>query len=372
LIVGYRTRVAAVTCFLLVAYHFSLNEIWHRHNRYFLVLSLFLVCLGPSGRALSIDAIKLPPVGPLWSVFLIKAQMTLIYLASTTSKTLDPAWRGGETLAGRRLGPMWESVMPDFVTRIIPPDAAVRLMTIQALASEFFLAIFIWFPRTRRFAFWWGIIFHGFIEIQYSVLTFTYLTLGTYFLFANLRCGEKVWIYTNQSTSLRLVARLIPFLDWLFQLRLATHSGPGQRFVDRDGTVYRGWMAWIMVGANLPILYVVFYPLSWLRFVRWGRCGQPIESTPTESPRCSWRWLILWLGLYLPFIAMINLYRPLRVPPELLRFWDLPWFFGLMCLVAGAYHRMMVRPGSVFSAETGGRVAHKSGRAGALRESSAA
>src|SRR5262245_54777469 len=89
LIIGWRTRAAAVATVLIVAYHFSLNQIWHRHNRYFLLLASLLVCLGPSGRALSFDASRLqvPPVGPLWTGFLIKAQMTLIYFASAVSKT---------------------------------------------------------------------------------------------------------------------------------------------------------------------------------------------------------------------------------------------------------------------------------------------
>ena len=344
LIVGFRTRAAAITCFLIVAYHLSLNQIWYRHNRYFLVLSLFLVALGPSGTALSLDALrsKIPPVGPLWTVFLIKVQMTLIYLASATSKTMDAGWRGGDVLAGRRLGPLWNAVMPDFVNRLLPQDTAVRMLTTQALISEFFLAIFVWFKPTRRLAIWWGIFFHGFIEVQYSVLAFTYLTLGTYFIFADLKCGEKTWVYSSQSRILGIVARLVPFLDWMFQIRLATHEGRGQRFVNRDGTVYLGLMGWIMLGANLPILYPVFYPLSWLRFIRWGRCGESIESKATESARCSPAWMIGIVALYLVFIAAINLYRPFRQPPPMLRFWDLPWFFALMCAMAGAYHRMMV------------------------------
>lgn len=345
LIVGYKTRTAAIICCLMVAYHLSLNEIWYRHNRYFLALSVFLLCFSPCGNALSIDAtrLKLPPIGPAWTSFLIKVQMTLIYLASATSKTLDTGWRSGDVLIGRRLGPLWETVVPDFVTRLIPPDTAVRMMTTQALMSEFFLATFVWFRRTRRLAIWWGIYFHGFIEVQYSVLAFTYLTLGTYFLFADLKCGEKVWIYSEQRAFHRFIARLLPFMDWLFQIRLAKHSGRGHQFIDRDGTVYRGWLAWIMISANIPITFIFCYPLSWLRFLRWGRSREPFESIAVPSTQCSASWMVTWLSLYLVFLAAFNLYAPWRLLPEMRRFWDLPWFFVLMCLMAGAYHRSMVR-----------------------------
>ena len=344
LIVGFKTRAAAITCCLVVAYHLSLNQIWYRHNRYFLALSLLLLCLAPCTSVLSIDALRSrnSPVGPLWASFLVKAQMTLIYLASATSKSLDQAWRSGDVLTGRRLGELWEEMVPDIVLQIVPGELGVRLLTVQALGSEFLLALCLWFRRTRRLAFWWGIIFHGFIEVQYSVLTFTYLTLGTYFLFADLRHGEKVWLYPERRWAHGLMARAIPWFDWLFQVRLATHTGSGVRFIARNGTMYRGWLAWIMLGANLPIPFVVFYPLSWLRIFPWGRSREAVMGTSVESPRISARWLVAWSTAYIAFVATINLYRPLRVPADLLRFWDLPWYFLVMCLVAASYHRVMV------------------------------
>jgi len=344
LTVGYRTPIAAVTCFLMVTYHLSLNQIWYRHNRYFLVLSLFLLCFAPCGRALSLDSIRLniAPVGSSWTAFLIKVQMTLIYLASALSKTLDPGWRSGDVLAGRGLGPLWEETMPDPIITLIPSDAAVRMLTIQALCSEFFLAFGLWFPRTRRLAIWWGIFFHGWIEFQYSVLAFTYLTLGSYFLFADLRPGAKLWSYSSQSPFHRFIAGLVPWLDWLFQVRIATHAERGHRFVDRDGTVYRGLLAWIMLAANLPISFIFCYPLSWLRFLPWGRSHDAVETTGVQSPAVPAVATAIWMSLYLVFLAVVNLYEPLRIPAEARRFWDLPWFFGLMCLMTAIYRRSLL------------------------------
>jgi len=371
-IVGYQTRVASITCFLMVAYHLSLNQIWYRHNRYFLVLALLLLCLAPAHTALSIDAtrLKLPPIGPLWSGFLIKAQMTLIYLGSAISKTLDEGWRSGAVLTGRSLDRMWEQWMPGFVVNVIPPDAGARLLTIQALISEFFLAFFVWFPRTRRFAIWWGIIFHGFIEVRYSVLTFTYLTLATYFIFAELRSGEKQWLYSSQSPLHRLLARVVPLLDWMFQVRVATHSGRGHRFIARDGTVYRGLTAWIMLGANLPITFTFFYPLSWVRYLRWGKSSETLESAPVQSPKFSVHWLVGCLALYLVFLGIINLHAPARPQPEMRRFIDLPWFFALMCLMAGAYHRTMIWSSSTRRVEVREGALPEEAPAGALRATS--
>ena len=346
LVVGYHTRFAAITTLLIVAYHFSLNQVWHRHNRYFLVLSLFLLCLGPSGWALSSDARrrKLTAIGPLWTGFLIKMQITLIYLASAISKSLDPSWRGGDVLEGRGLQMAWARWMPEFVVNAIPPDSAVRLLTTQALVSEFVLAIFLWFKPTRRLAIWWGILFHGYIEVQYSVITFSYLTLATYFVFADLKCGQKAWVYSTTSPVSSFMARVIGWLDWLFQIRMEAYSGSRQRFVDRDGTPYGGMMGWIMLGANLPIFYLICYPLSWLRFLGWGRCRFSIISRPEEPGRpLRGSRIAQWAILYLLFLTPITFRGEWHGVDEGMRFWDLPWFFVLMCLMAGVYRNGLMR-----------------------------
>ena len=346
LVVGFHTRIAAVATLVIVAYHFSLNQIWHRHYRYFLVLCLLLVCLGPAWRALSFDARRrnLLPMGPLWTGFLIKAQMTLIYLASAVSKTLDPEWRAGAALAGRGMEITWALVMPGFVLDIVPPEAGVRLLTTLALVSEFVLPVLLWFRPTRRLAIWLGVLFHGYIELQYSATTFSYLTLATYFVFADLKCGEKRWVYSSRNAFSVRMARMISWLDWLFQIRLEAYAGTRQRFIDRDGTPYGGAMGWIMLGANLPVFYPICYPLSWLRFLRLGRCRFSIISGPAEPGRSfPASWIGVCMVLYLIYLAPAAIQARLFETGQALRFWDLPWFFVLMCLIAGTYRAKLMR-----------------------------
>ena len=85
--------------------------------------------------ALSRDALasRKEPRGLGWTTFLIRVQMTLIYLASASSKTLDDAWRSGEVLKGRGLGPQWEAMMPDFLlqftTRVLGTGRVASLST---------------------------------------------------------------------------------------------------------------------------------------------------------------------------------------------------------------------------------------------------
>lgn len=103
-------------------------------------------------------------------------------------------------------------------------------------------------------------------------------------------------------------------------------------------------MGWIMLGANLPISYPICYPLSWLRALKWGRCKFSIMSHP-EEPGKPWRAsrIVQWALLYLVFVTPINVRGEWAAPEESMRFWDLPWFFALMCLIAGVYRHGLMR-----------------------------
>ena len=343
LAIGCCTRAAALTCFLTVTYHLSLNEVWYRHNRYFLVLLLLLVWLSPCETALTRETLSSgrAPRGPRWTRLLIQVQMTLIYLASATSKSLDAAWRGGYVLEGRSVGDIWSSMMPGFIVKLIPPDAGVRLLTAKALVMEFSIGTLLWFPRTRRLAIWIGIIFHGFIELQFDVLTYSYLTLATYFVFADPEPGRKTLVLPETGRVTRLVEVVLPLLDWMFQVRLAKHARAETVFVGSDGTAHRGLAAWIQLGANLPLTYPPCYPLSWI--AGRGRGDPPDDTRPVESGRAPWAALAVWLAGYLMFSAAANVHPILRLAHDTLRFADLPWFFALMCLIAAVHHRQLVK-----------------------------
>ena len=118
MMIGYKTRYACVACFLLAAYHLSLNQFWYRHNRYLLMITLFLMCLAPCERSLSIDSLKkkLPSSGPLWFTYLYRIQISIVYLASAFSKTLDPNWSSGKVLYNRNTLKLWDPYISGWMT----------------------------------------------------------------------------------------------------------------------------------------------------------------------------------------------------------------------------------------------------------------
>ncbi len=116
-------------------------------------------------------------VAALWPLWLLRAQVCLVYLASGFSKLVDPDWFGGLVL--------WDRVVRyQYVLEPTPlPAWAVDLLTERwlyyvvgpaAVFTELFIGIGLWFGRTRLAAVWVAIVFHLLIEVSASVEVFSY------------------------------------------------------------------------------------------------------------------------------------------------------------------------------------------------------
>ncbi len=120
-------------------------------------------------------------VAALWPLWLLRAQVCLVYLASGFSKLVDPDWFGGLVL--------WDRVVRyQYVLEPTPlPDWAVDLLTERwlyyvvgpaAVFTELFIGVGLWFGRTRLAAVWVAIVFHLLIEISASVEVFSYVAIA--------------------------------------------------------------------------------------------------------------------------------------------------------------------------------------------------
>ena len=338
LVVGVWIRPAVVVTCVLHAYHLFLNQLWYRHNRYFLVLSLVLLCFSPCSRTFSIVRARDSPVGPLWASFLIRAQLSLIYLASAISKTLDPDWSSGRVLYDRGVLETWDHIAPLWLHEALPRTLLVQWMTVAALGQEFFLGIFLWIPRTRRLAMWVGIVFHTYIELRHSVLTFSYLVLAAYFLFVRPTVQDRVMYIPRGSKWLERCGHTVMFLDWLKKVRVVDYSGARVRVRDFDGRVYQGWFAGIIVGTALPLLFFVSYPLSVVRiFARGVEVGEPADPSEAALAPMAAAHTVMDLGfvvlLYLGIVWSITAYHVPYASRETFKWWDIPLVALMLCLV---------------------------------------
>ena len=353
IIVGYKTRWALIVALTAGGFHLSLNQFWYGNNRYFLLLSLLLLCFSPCDRALSLDANLRKPYAwaPTWTLTIIRLQMTLIYLASATAKSLDADWRSGRVLWDRGVHLATEALrmtdqIPHGLMTLVSNRQFMEVLTIAVLSHEYFLAFGLWFVPTRRLAIWVGIIFHGYIEAAHSVLAFSYLSLGTYFLVISPYKQNRAFYYHPDHAHHQFWVRWMQRLDWFDKIKFVAWDSPTLRIQNVDGQWYQGWMAVCIAGSALVLPYAIAYPMTWLRFFGAGRvqvAGVTKGTTEALRPlmgRFTARLVLVMLLLsYIGFLWMVTAVPSLHIGFHGVKFVDVPLLFLILALMMAAYTR---------------------------------
>jgi hypothetical protein len=270
IILGRAARGALVASAAIGIYFLLCDRLGYHNNRYALFLFALLVAFAPCEQAFVVGRPKsaAPSAGPLWAQRLAQLQLALIYLASGSSKLFDPDWRGGLVVGDRLLRSTQIAVekgVPLELMRWLSDASVASALSKVAIASELFLAIGLFVPRTRFFALWWGTMFHLTIELTSQVELFGWLTLTVYALFAVPKTRERVLLYDPARAAGRWVFQLLRRLDWL--ARFEFHGEPerlsGRAFavIDRGGTATHGLSALAHIARATPLLFPLSLPL---------------------------------------------------------------------------------------------------------------
>lgn len=274
MMIGLWTRVATTTAFAVVATNLLLSETHFHHNRAFLAIVLGGLALLSSGRVLSVDAWWrrrrgrpiAGDVAPLWPLWLLRAQVCLVYLASGISKLVDPDWFGGLVL--------WDRVVRfQHVLDPTPlPGWAVDALTSRwlyygvgpaAVLTELFIGIGLWFHSSRLAAIWVAIMFHVLIEVSASVEVFSFVAIAALAIWVTPSTRDRTLrVGGDDGTSRGLIA-LVRAGDWFgrFRIERAGPDEPVLTFVDRDGTVSTGAHGAGVVLSRLPLTFPLAAPL---------------------------------------------------------------------------------------------------------------
>ena len=171
--IGVLTRLATATTFGIVAYNLFLSTTHFHNNRAYLVIVLGLLAVAPARDATT--TARRP--GRCGCSASSAARSTS---RPRFSKLVDPDWFGGTVT--------WQRVVharADLDAWILP-DWAVSLLTDRSfhtgaakliVLTELFIAIGLWWPRTRYAAVWVAVVFHLTIEASASVQVFSYLAI---------------------------------------------------------------------------------------------------------------------------------------------------------------------------------------------------
>jgi Vitamin K-dependent gamma-carboxylase len=258
---GFLTRLATTTTFVIVTWNLFLSTTHFHNNRAYLVIVLGVLAVAPSGR----DA-----WAPGWPLWLLRFECAAIYGASGLSKLLDPDWFGG-TVTWQRVVRARDELDP-------LPDWAVSVLTDRGfhtgaakfiVLTELFIALGLWWRGTRYAAVWVAVGFHISIEMSASVQVFSLLAIAVLVIWAVPSTRDRVLRLDLSDARHRRLGAVVRALDWLARFRVE----PGQRLelIDRDGSTLRGAPAVAFVLSRLPLTAWLALPSLLLPGVRRGR-----------------------------------------------------------------------------------------------------
>jgi uncharacterized membrane protein YphA (DoxX/SURF4 family) len=280
---GFLTRLATATTFVIVTYNLFLSTTHFHNNRAYLLIVLGLLAVAPCGRELSVDAWRrrrrgrpaLDTAAPAWPLWLLRFECAAIYGASGLSKLLDPDWFGGTVTWQRVSGAL------DQLESWPLPDWAVSLLTDRSfhtgaakfvVLTELFIAAGLWRRETRYAAVWVAVVFHLSIEFSAAVEVFSFLGIAVLVIWAVPSTRDRVLRIDPTDGRHRRWGALVRKLDWLARFRVeAAPAGSRLEVVDRDGTSIRGGPAVALALSRLPLPAWLALPVLLLPAVRRAR-----------------------------------------------------------------------------------------------------
>ncbi len=216
LIFNRRVRLASFVVGATVLVGIASSRIYWANNTFFAGAILTLIGLYASER----------------SVWLVRAQIALIYLGAGLNKALDPDWLSGQFFEH------WAVVNleHDLYVRaaaLLPPMALSKFMCWATIATE--LSIFVGFtvPRWWPLAIWLGILFHASMTVFTGItfVLFLYVAPAAYLAFARWPASATEVIYDGDCGICAKTKLWFETLDFDGAFRwTAYQNGIGDRF----------------------------------------------------------------------------------------------------------------------------------------------
>jgi uncharacterized membrane protein YphA (DoxX/SURF4 family) len=236
----------------------------------FLVILVTGVALLPLGATVSLDAWlrrrrgrpERRPLARRWPLTLLRFEIALVYIASGTSKLLDPDWLGGTVLRLRtEAGLAGRDLLPEGLVELAVSPVVHSVFGPVVVLTEVAIGIGLLVPATRWAAVWLAISFHVAIQITADVQVFSLAALVALVIWVTPSLERKIVRYPLTAEGRRR-ARLVHALDWTGRFDVGTSPGPGPEEP-------------VEVGVLLPATFFWLYPVAAMRRrgVRKDRAG---------------------------------------------------------------------------------------------------
>jgi hypothetical protein len=188
LIVGFRTRLAALVVFVCIV-SFGRRNPWVLNSGDLLVFCLaFYAMFMPAGEALSVDRWlraqdRFWEFGrrAVWPLRLVQIQVSVIYLFAVWAKVRGETWNDGTAVAyAFRMEDLERFPIPNFITDTV---IIANLLTYGTLAIELSIAILVWNRVLRPWVLLLGVSLHLGIDFATRVGFFSYAVFVAYVAF---------------------------------------------------------------------------------------------------------------------------------------------------------------------------------------------
>lgn len=185
---GWHTMVSGPALAAAIAAYLFLDHQTYSNHLYLMLLLVILLFVANSGAALSIEHSNRQVA--TWPITLIKVQISIVYLFTAITK-LNSDFLTGRVLAGTARDGVVD--LPEFIRT----PRLLAIMAVAVVATELYLAIFLWRPAFRPAAIVLGFGLHVAIPLLLTpfaeLAVFSLLMFATYPLFLDSAPLRVIW-----------------------------------------------------------------------------------------------------------------------------------------------------------------------------------
>lgn len=180
--IGLFYRAAALILWLGLTYVFLIEKAQYLNHMYLICLISFLMLVVPANRVWSVDRklglVKGAETVPFWSVFLLRAQICIVYFYGGVVK-LNPDWLAGQPQTS------WMEAKADYplVGPLIAHPLFAKFITFGGIAVDLSMPFLLNFRRTFWIAVTVGTAFHITNSFLFHIGVFPWFMIATLALF---------------------------------------------------------------------------------------------------------------------------------------------------------------------------------------------
>ncbi len=208
--IGFYYRISAFLFFIGFTYVFLLDKAPYLNHFYLISLLSFLLIIIPANRAVSVDAYYDKDLQsnkvPAWSLWILQAQMAIVYVYGGLAK-INIDWLRTEPMRA------WLANRVDDFPLIGPlflEEPVVYLFVYGGLLFDLLIVPFLLWKRTRAIAFAFVLFFHVMNARMFSIGIFPWFAIAATTLFFPADWARKVFNFPDYGRDKPLLKTRIP------------------------------------------------------------------------------------------------------------------------------------------------------------------